>query len=68
MAKRKSHEGELESLRVRPKTKRHYERVAAENRLPLADTADVVIEAWDQLTPEQQMKIIRRPATEPVPA
>jgi hypothetical protein len=61
MRTKKSNSDAYEALKIRRDTKRHFERVARENRLPLADVAEVVLEAWDRLEPEEQMRVIRRP-------
>lgn len=50
-----------EALKVRHESKRRFERIAAQNRLPLADAAEVALDAWERLDPREQMEIIRRP-------
>jgi hypothetical protein len=66
-SRKRTNDAANEALKIRPDTKRHFERIAAENRLTLADAAEVVLEAWERMTRDQQMDVIRRPA-EPVPA
>lgn len=53
-------ESTVSSIRVRTSTKAKYDETAALTRLPLVEVADLAIDAFRLLTPEQRTALIER--------